>query len=303
MNFELKTYLKEKQNLINQKLDFYMPKEDEFPKEIIDAMRYSVFAGGKRLRPILAIAASETVAGKISEDVLKVACALEFIHTYSLIHDDLPAMDNDDLRRGKPTCHKVFGEAIAILAGDGLLTYSFELLSNLDTKNLRKDNMNRYLKVINIISHCAGYNGMIGGQVVDILYENKNEKLSKEILNYIHEHKTGALFQAALKAGAIIAGANSQQLNNLAKYGHYFGLAFQIIDDILDIEGNVEDLGKPVGSDQKNEKATFPAIYGLEESKVMAAESVEKAIESLDSFGEKAQPLISLANYVLSRKN
>ncbi|KUO50547.1 MAG: hypothetical protein APF76_07825 [Desulfitibacter sp. BRH_c19] len=295
MTFDLKTYLHKQQELVNQNLQKFLPLKGDYPKEIIEAMRYSIFAGGKRLRPILTIGACET-AGGIVQDAIKAACAMECIHTYSLIHDDLPAMDDDDFRRGMPTCHKVYGEAIAILAGDALLTYAFELLADANYNN------KTLLKIIKEISIAAGPKGMIAGQVADMLSENGQKEKSTDLLDYIHKNKTGALFKASIKSGALIAGANDVELAAFDSYAHHFGLAFQIVDDILDIEGTASELGKPVGSDEKNQKLTYPLLYGLEKSKEMALENVNSAVNSLNIFGNKALPLIFLAQYILTRK-
>lgn len=300
MNFDLKTYLQEKQDLVNENLEKYLPVEGDYPKEIVEAMRYSLIAGGKRLRPILTIAACETVGG-MALDAMKVACAMECIHTYSLIHDDLPAMDDDGYRRGMLTCHKVYGEAMAILAGDGLLTYAFELLTDAYEDNDANNNRN-LIKIIREIAMAAGIKGMIAGQVVDMLSEKGQREKSTELLDYIHKNKTAALFKASIKSGALIAGANDTELAVLDSYAHHFGLAFQITDDILDIEGTTSELGKPIGSDEKNQKLTYPLLYGLERSKEMAIDNVNSAVNSLSIFGSKAIPLISLAQYVLTRR-
>ena len=297
MSFDLKTYLKEKQELVNENLEKYLPLEGDYPKEIAEAMRYTLLAGGKRLRPILTIAACEAVGGK-AQDAVKAACAMECIHTYSLIHDDLPAMDDDDYRRGMLTCHKVYGEAIAILAGDGLLTYAFELLADEHENN---DRQRILVKIIKEVAMAAGIKGMIAGQVADILSEKGQREKSIELLDYIHKNKTAALFKVSIKSGALLAGANDKELALLNDYAHHFGLAFQIIDDILDIEGTSSELGKPVGSDEKNQKLTYPLLYGLEKSKEMAVENVAAAVNSLSTFGDKAIPLVSLAQYVLAR--
>lgn len=294
---ELKSYLEEKKILIDNALDKVLFKPNEMPGKIHEAMRYSVFAGGKRLRPILCLAACEAVGGKV-EDALPIGCALELIHTYSLIHDDLPAMDNDDLRRGKPTNHIVFGEGLAILAGDALLTYAFEIIGGL---GLVKKEKEKYLQIVLEIAKAAGTQGMIGGQVVDILSEN--QKISPETLYYIHNHKTGALIKGAIKTGAIVGGGKPGQIDALVKYGDKLGLAFQITDDLLDIYGDETKLGKPVGSDDKNQKATFPGIFGLEKSKTMALEAVKEACDALRPFGKEAEPLRLLANSLLNREN
>ncbi len=295
MSFDLKKYLKRQQELVNNSLDGFLSEEKQYPSEIHTAMRYSVFAGGKRLRPILTIAAAEAVGGK-AEEVIKAACAIELIHTYSLIHDDLPAMDNDDYRRGKLTCHKAYGEALAILAGDALLTYAFEMLADIDSSK-------HTLRVIKEIAQAAGSRGMIGGQVIDILSENNLRGNASEALDYIHAHKTGALFRAAIRSGGLLAGAEEKQLTSLTSYARCFGLAFQITDDILDVEGNSDELGKPVGSDEKNKKLTYPAIYGLEVSRKMAADNIKEALEQISIFGVKALPLVSIAQYTLSRRS
>ncbi|MBO8168207.1 MAG: polyprenyl synthetase family protein [Thermoanaerobacteraceae bacterium] len=293
---ELIKYLQERKKLIDEELDRYLPQPDEAPETLCEAMRYSVFAGGKRLRPILVMAAAEAV-GKDKELVLPTACALEFIHTYSLIHDDLPAMDDDDLRRGKPTCHKVYGEAMAILAGDALLTRAFEVIS----KNREVPGVDdaAVVRVIQIVAHGAGCSGMVGGQVADLEAEGKTA--DKDTMLYIHANKTGALFKAALCAGAVLAGADEEAIAALERYGEQFGLAFQITDDILDVEGKTELIGKPVGSDTKNQKATYPSIYGLEKSYRMAEESVAQAVDALRNFSHKAEPLRQIARYLLTR--
>jgi len=294
---ELKIYLKEKKGIIDNALDKILYKGEMVPPELQEAMRYSVFAGGKRLRPILCLAACEAVGGN-AEEVLPVACALELIHTYSLIHDDLPAMDNDDLRRGKPTNHIVFGEALAILAGDALLTYAFEILSGLGLKAKEKE---KIFQVAFEIAKAAGAQGMIGGQVVDMLSENR--RITEETLFYIHNHKTGALIKGAIKAGAILGGGSSGQIESLMHYGDNLGLAFQITDDLLDVLGDEEKVGKPIGSDDKNQKATFPGIFGIEKSQNMALEAVKKAEQALNSFGKEAEPLRLLARYLLTRES
>jgi geranylgeranyl diphosphate synthase type II len=301
MNFDIKAYLQEKQELVNEHLDKCLPIEGDYPKEVAEAMRYSLLAGGKRLRPILTIAACEAIGGK-AQDAMKVACAIECIQTYSLIHDDLPAMDDDDYRRGKPTCHKVYGEAMAILAGDGLLTYAFELLAN-TSENNGLDNNKNLIRIIREVAMSVGIKGMIAGQVVDMLSEKGQREKSIELLEYIHKNKTSALFKASIKSGALVAGANDAELAALDAYAHHFGLAFQITDDILDIESTSSELGKPVGSDEKNQKLTYPLLYGLEKSKEMAVDNVDAAVNSLSIFGDKAIPLVSLVKYVLTRSN
>jgi geranylgeranyl diphosphate synthase type II len=293
---KLQEYLSERIQLVEAYLEQHMPQETIYPEKIHEAMRYSVFAGGKRLRPVLTIAACEAVGGTAAA-VLPAACALELIHTYSLVHDDLPAMDNDDYRRGRLTNHKVYGEAMAILAGDGLLTLAFNFIA----KNLPAGaDPAKVVAVIREVSEAAGTLGMIGGQVVDM--ESENKQTSLETLNYIHHHKTGALFKAAVRAGGILAGAANLQLAALTDYAENLGLAFQITDDILDVEGDSALLGKPVGSDEKNNKATYPALIGLEQSKKMAEKYVAMAGESLRIFGENGRYLKEIATYLLDRK-
>lgn len=296
MTWNWKEKLNRKIRLADEALDKYLPAESTMPPTVHKAMRYSIFAGGKRLRPILVMAAAEAVGGR-DEDVLPAACALEMIHTYSLIHDDLPAMDNDDFRRGRPTNHKVFGEAMAILAGDGLLTAAFEVLAQ--QASVTRVAPEQVLKVIREVAVAAGTLGMIGGQVADM--EGMNRQVSPELLNYIHTHKTGALCRAAVRSGAILGGANSEQLEALTEYAENLGLAFQITDDILDIEGDPTKIGKDVGSDQRNQKATFPAIYGLEESKAMAEKTVSQALQALECFGPEADLLRDIVRYILAR--
>ncbi len=291
---DLQNYLNEKKNLVNKTLDILLPGEDTYPYSVHKAMRYSIFAGGKRLRPIITIASAEACGGNL-EVVINAACAIEMIHTYTLIHDDLPAMDNDDYRRGKLTCHKAFNEAIAILAGDALLTYAFEILAQDGIKN--KVNM----EIIKDISKAIGSKGLIGGQIVDL--ESENNNFDESILNYIHENKTAALFKAAIKTGALMSCADKEKTTLLDLYAKYLGLAFQITDDILDIEGEKDKIGKDVGSDEKNSKLTFPSMYGLEKSRSMAKENLNKAMKCLDVFGDKAVILKELARYVIIRKH
>lgn len=292
----LKEYMINVGNITEQRLHQLLPEDNGAGQKVVEAMAYSLYAGGKRVRPLLCLSACETVCGS-SAPALDTACALECIHTYSLIHDDLPGMDNDDYRRGKLTNHKVFGEGMAILAGDGLLNYAFEILSREDATV----NPAVSLRVIREIGNAAGVFGMIGGQTADILAEHTRP--DKELLHYIHTHKTGALIRASVRAGAILGGATEEQLEAMTQYAEQLGLAFQITDDILDVVGEQDKIGKPVGSDEKNEKATFPALFGLEESRRMAAEAVENAIASLASFGENAEVLRQLARYLLTRES
>jgi geranylgeranyl diphosphate synthase type II len=260
-------------------------------------MRYSVFAGGKRVRPVLMLAACDAVGGNL-EKAIPAACAMEMIHTYSLIHDDLPAMDDDDFRRGNPTNHKVYGEATAILAGDALLTEAFILLSKDDGGDAAAR-----LKVIQEIATASGSRGMVGGQVVDMESEGKPELIDIATLSYIHTHKTGALIRASVRAGAILAGAGEERLASLTRYAEAIGLAFQIADDILDVEGTTEELGKDAGSDEARGKATYPALVGLEASKARAQELVDMALEALAGFDERAEPLRAIASYIVKRKS
>ncbi|WP_088536682.1 polyprenyl synthetase family protein [Geobacter sp. DSM 9736] len=296
---DLKQYLKERCRLVDEALERYLPKEDELPSILHKSMRYSVFAGGKRIRPILMLAACESVGGDLSH-AMPAACAMEMIHTYSLVHDDLPAMDDDDFRRGNPTNHKVFGEAVAILAGDALLTQAFILMSR--NVNGSKPSAERLLAVIQEISCCAGSHGMVGGQVVDMESEG-NQEIDLPTLQYIHTRKTGALMKASVKAGAILGGADDSAVSSLTRYGEAIGLAFQIADDILDIVGTTEELGKDAGSDEARGKATYPALMGLAESKRRAAELVDMALDALSSFDSKADPLREIARYIVARKS
>ena len=290
-------YLRQRQDLVNQALRRYVPRLENFAARVTEAMHYSLFAGGKRLRPILLLAGAEAVGGR-AEDYLPAACALECIHTYSLIHDDLPAMDDDDLRRGKPTCHKAFDEATAILAGDGLLTMAFELLSHPDL--VARVAGERLLKVIHLVARAAGIHGMVAGQMADLLAEGR--AVSPEELDFIHRHKTGALITASVVSGAMLAGAEEAALSALEAYGWAIGRAFQIVDDILDIVGDEKTLGKPVGSDLAKKKATYPALYGLEASREKARELVAEALNHLRSFGPEAEPLRDIARYIVERK-
>lgn len=292
--FNLEKYLTGKNSLINQRLEELLAKKDDYPKSLHSAMRYSLFAGGKRLRPVLTLAACEAVGGPV-EAALNTACAIECIHTYSLIHDDLPALDNDDLRRGAPTCHKAYGEAVAILAGDALLTAAFEIIGK--TEGVDKGAV---LSALVEVARAAGSTGMIGGQVIDIESEGKDIPLP--VLEYIHIHKTGELILASVKCGALLGGDKEAEVESLVKYARAVGLAFQIADDILDVEGSADELGKAVGGDEKKGKATYPALVGLAESKKRAKELVDIAITALAGFGEKAEPLRAVARYVTARR-
>ncbi len=296
---DLKAYLKEKIALVDVALDKYLPREEERPQSLHKAMRYSVFAGGKRVRPVLMLAACEAVGGNI-EVAMPAACAMEMIHTYSLIHDDLPAMDDDDFRRGRPTNHKVFGEAIAILAGDGLLTEAFKLMS--DQGFASSVDPGARVAVIHEISRSAGSYGMVGGQVVDMECEGKQD-IDLPTVQYIHTHKTGALIKASVVAGALLGGADERQLSAIRRYGEAAGLAFQIADDILDIEGTTEEIGKDAGSDEARGKATYPAVMGLAAAKQEAMAMMDEAMSALSHFGESADPLREIAAYIVKRKN
>lgn len=291
----LQEYIREKAALIDEALDALLSDLGAYPPEIYEGMRYSLFAGGKRLRPILLMAAADAVGGDGAE-FLNVACGLEMIHTYSLIHDDLPAMDNDDYRRGKLTSHKVFGEGMAILAGDGLLTAAFEVMLSQPAVDAAV-----LVSVVREVAVAAGARGMIGGQTVDLLSTGK--KIGKDTLKFMHQAKTGALFKAAIKSGAILAGGSHQQVERLSEYAEQFGLAFQIADDILDVTGTDEKLGKPVGSDAKNAKVTYVSVYSLDTARQMAAQAVDDALVALAGFGAEAAVLRQMVKYVLSREN
>lgn len=294
---EIKQYLTNKRNQVETALDTMLKEESLFTFHL-EAMRYSLSAGGKRVRPILCIAAAEALSCEMS-NFMAIPCALECIHTYSLIHDDLPAMDDDKLRRGKPTNHMVYGEAGAILAGDSLLTFAFDLLSSLAAEsNLAPQDQ---LRLINIIARAAGPMGMVGGQALDIASENS--EIDFDSLKAIHRHKTGALITASVQAGAILGKASQEQFADLSEYGKSIGLAFQIVDDLLNVEGDPEQLGKAVGSDADRNKATYPSFFGVEETRQRAKQTVNSAIESLANFDNKAAPLRELAKYIYSRTN
>jgi len=295
-DWSLTSYLEERIRLVEAALDKFLPKVDTLPSTLHDAMRYSVFAGGKRIRPVLMMAACEAVGGTAPQ-VLPAACAIEMIHSYSLIHDDLPAMDDDDFRRGKPTNHKVYGEATAILAGDGLLTEAFILLSNPEVWPDRPAEMQREL--IHLLARSSGSRGMVGGQVVDM--ESEGKPIDLPTLEYIHTHKTGALILAAIEMGAVIGAADEAQRQALRRYGEAAGLAFQIADDILDIVADQTELGKDVGSDQARGKATYPALLGLDEARQRARELRGIAFSALDIFADSARPLREIAGYIVDR--
>ncbi|MCX7923257.1 MAG: polyprenyl synthetase family protein [Clostridia bacterium] len=285
-------------DVVNDALDSFVPEKDTPEKTIYSAMRYSLMAGGKRLRPILAFAVCEILDGD-RDEVLPYACAIEMIHTYSLIHDDMPCMDNDDYRRGRLTNHKVYGEGVAVLAGDALLNYAFELMLNYTMQN--DNNLKGKVRAMQIIAKASGSSGMIGGQIVDL--ESEGKKISETTMNYIHKCKTGALIKAPVLAAAAICNASENELERLEEFAEKIGLAFQIKDDILDVEGSLEVMGKPTGSDAVNEKSTFVTLYGIEESKRMLCEITEQAINSLSIFGEKRDFLVQLAKYLVERDN
>lgn len=300
---EIKTYLNKQRLIVEDALKHYMlaaDVEDGLFAVHIEAMRYSLFAGGKRIRPILCLSAGEAIGRRPQPDgeLLPIACALECIHTYSLIHDDLPAMDNDDLRRGKPTNHMLYGEAGAILAGDGLLTWAFDLLSNEEGSGLSAE---KRLAIIHVIARAAGSLGMVGGQVLDITNEKKESPF--ETLRAIHRNKTGALITGSILAGGIAAGADRAQQEALRCYGQQVGLAFQIVDDLLNVTSTTEQLGKAAGSDAGRGKATYPAFFGIEATRKMAEAAVEDAERALSLFDEKADPLRLIARYILTRSH
>lgn len=294
----LNKYLSERAAMIDSALAGFCPDRTAYPEVVHKAMAYSLFAGGKRLRPILCLASAEAL-DQDSRGLLPVACALEMIHTYSLIHDDLPAMDNDDYRRGKPTSHKVYGEGIAILAGDALLTQAFEILADYGLHS-PAGKLSAVLQVIKEIAFASGTGGMIGGQVVDLLSEGK--KIDETTLQYIHTHKTGALFRASVRAGALLSDVDSEHLAALTSYAEYFGLAFQITDDLLDMTGNSEKMGKPAGSDIRNAKVTYPSLYGLEETRELARQAVANALAALENLPGYTTPLEEMVRYLLERE-
>jgi len=290
---KLDSYLRSRQKEVDRALDGYLPKATVKPATIHRAMRYSLFAGGKRLRPILCLAAAEACGGKI-DAAMPLACALECIHTYSLVHDDLPSMDNDDLRRGRPTCHKVFGDGIAVLAGDALLTIAFEITA--DTQRSRRYDLREILREISV---AASSQKLIAGQVADLEAEGK--QINRAQLRFIHENKTAALITTSVRLGAMSANATEQQLNAITEFGRALGLTFQVIDDILDVTQTSEKLGKSAGKDIAAHKATYPSVIGLDKSRAEAQHLTRKAHQSLSSFGTKADRLHALANYLLQR--
>ena len=294
---DLDIYIKKKRKAVDAFLKKYITskkKHKDCPADLCKAMSYALMAGGKRVRPILSIASHEAAGGR-SDNMLPVAASLELIHTYSLIHDDLPAMDDDDYRRNQPTTHKVFGEATAILAGDALLTDAFNIISETNT------NPGTLIKVIHELTQACGPEGMVGGQAVDLLFEGKKAK--KKDLLYIHTHKTGALIRASIRIGAIMANPTPAKLDSLTVYGEKVGLAFQVIDDILDITGTKEELGKSTGADSARGKNTYPSIFGLEESRKIAEKLIDDSLIAIKNLNKKAEPLSAIARYILERRN
>ena len=291
----LKAYLRSRRKEIDRALDYYLPKTNVKPATLHKAMRYSLFAGGKRLRPILCLAAAEACRGKVS-NALPLACALECIHTYSLVHDDLPSMDNDDYRRGRPTCHRVFGDGIAVLAGDALLTIAFEIVSK--AKPAPRYDMSTLLREIAV---AAGSQKLIAGQVADL--EAEGRKVKRDQLRFIHENKTAAILKSSVRLGAMSANADAKKLRAVTQFGHGLGLAFQVIDDILDVTQSSEILGKSAGKDIAAKKATYPAVIGLEKSRAEARRLTREAHDALSVFRDgEAEPLHCLANYLLERE-
>jgi geranylgeranyl diphosphate synthase type II len=296
---DIKAYLSKKRSLVEDSLASLLPAPDNELSRHIESMRYSLTAGGKRVRPILCLATAEALGATVDHRLMPLVCALECIHTYSLIHDDLPAMDDDELRRGKPTNHMMFGEAGAILAGDGLLTFAFELLSQTESCELLPDRDR--LRIIHLIAKAIGSYGMVGGQALDMAAEDKI--ITFETLQMIHRCKTGALITASVQTGAILGRASTAQFQALTLYGNHIGLAFQIVDDLLNVEGTTEQLGKASGSDARHSKATYPSFFGVEQTRSMAQQTVQAAIDALAEFDHTADPLRELAHYIFSRTN
>lgn len=294
---DLKRYLREKKKIIDDYLRKYISEkksEQDCPKDLRDAMSYALIGSGKRIRPILSLAAYEAAGGK-SDTMIPIAASLELVHTYSLIHDDLPSMDDDDFRRNKPAVHKVFGEGTAILAGDALLTDAFHMISR------SKASPDVLIIIIRELAHAGGPEGMVGGQTVDLLLEGK--KAGKRDLLYIHTHKTGALIRASVRIGAIMANASPSKLKALTEYGEKVGLAFQVVDDILDITGTQEELGKATGADSARGKNTYPSAFGLKQSHRMAETLIKDSLNAVKIFEKKAEPLAEIARYILARRN
>jgi geranylgeranyl diphosphate synthase type II len=291
--FDLQSYLKKQQAKVEEALALSLPIV--YPEKIYESMRYSLMAGGKRLRPILCLTTCELTGGTV-EMAMPTACALEMIHTMSLIHDDLPAMDNDDYRRGKLTNHKVFGDAVAILAGDGLLAHAFEHLAT-QTQGVAPEHL---LQVVAVVGRAVGAAGLVGGQVVDLESEGKSD-VALETLNFIHQHKTAALLEASVISGALLTGATEEVVGCLSRYAQHIGLAFQIVDDVLDITSTSKELGKSVGKDLQAKKVTYPSLWGIEKSKEEAQQLVHRAKEEVTIFGEAAIPLMAIADFIISR--
>lgn len=294
---DFKSALKDKKIYFESRLQSYIPNMNTYQKTLFEAMKYSLDAGGKRLRPILLMESAALFNHDI-EDTIPFACAMEMIHTYSLIHDDLPAMDDDDLRRGKPTNHKIFGEGIAVLAGDGLLNYSFEIMLEHALKN--EKNSCKYVKAMNEVAKAAGVRGMIAGQVVDL--ESENKKIDKDTLDFIHMNKTSAMIIGSMRAGAIIGGASDKELEDITNYAKNIGLAFQVVDDILDIVGDEKKLGKDIGSDLENNKSTYPSLFGIEKSREIARNLIDDAKKYIYGFDGKNEFLNGLAEYIIDRE-
>jgi geranylgeranyl diphosphate synthase type II len=294
---DLKTYMEARQVRVNAALERYLPDESTYPEVLSRAMRYSVFSGGKRFRPVLCIATYETCGGQ-GEAIMPVACAIELIHAYSLIHDDLPCMDDDDLRRGKPTNHKVFGEAVAVLAGDALLSFAMEIVL---TEGVRVLDANRAARILGDLAKAAGPRGMVAGQVVDM--ESQGKPADPETVRYIHSRKTGALIASAARCGAIGAGAIESVVERMSVYGARLGMAFQIIDDALDAEGGFGKMKGGSGLDERKAKMTYPAAFGLEASRADAAQLVQEAKQAVVQLGESAAPLLDLADLVVKRSS
>lgn len=297
MSLDIETYLEEKRQAVDRYLEAHLPPVGTSPAVLHEAIRYSLLAGGKRIRPILTIAAAESI-GPPPLAMLPVACAFECIHTYSLIHDDLPAMDNDDFRRGKPTNHKVYGDGVAILAGDGLHTMAFEWCSRADLVNDLEPYVQ--IRIIQELALGAGHHGMVGGQVMDVQAENQRVEL--EELRTIHAHKTGKLIRAAVRAGGLLSGADLRQFDQLTAYAEDVGLAFQIADDVLNVTGTREELGKDARTDAERGKQTYPSLYGLEGAQTLAQDCADRAVGHLRGFDAKADSLRGIAQYVVSRK-
>jgi geranylgeranyl diphosphate synthase type II len=296
VSFDLGEYMKARAAAVDAALERVLPAESHRPETLHRAMRYSVFAGGKRLRPILVVAGAEAVGGHM-DDVMSAACALELIHTYSLVHDDLPAMDNDDFRRGVPTNHKVFGEAMAILSGDALLTLAFRLLAESGPSGMDGGHVRALLAEV---AEAAGHAGMVGGQVADL--EAEGQRVSADTVDYIHEHKTGALIRVSLRTGARLCGASAPEIDALGTAGAALGLAFQIVDDVLDVVSSTSELGKTAGKDQAQQKATYPALHGIDASRARAGQLVAEAERALADFGARAEPIRALGRFILERR-